>query len=132
MSGLFPGDVFPADLEIQHLPPGSKPVAYAASKGQSKLLRTHETSITDPWCLEFEGRKVVLVSFPGAFTGPCSQTHLPGFVANMDKFRASGIDKIAIVAYNDAYVMNAWKKDHGITGDFMVRGSIDILAGFGH
>ncbi len=51
--------------------------------------------------------KMVLVSFPGAFTPVCSSAHLPGFLAAADKFPARGI-ALALIAVNDPFVMKAW------------------------
>ncbi len=56
----------------------------------------------------FAGKKVVLFAVPGAFTPGCSMTHLPGFVAQADVIKAKGVDTIACMAVNDAFVMGAW------------------------
>lgn len=56
----------------------------------------------------FAGKKVVLFAVPGAFTPTCSEAHLPGFVVLADEFKAKGVDLIACVAVNDAFVMKAW------------------------
>ena len=58
----------------------------------------------------FAGKKVVLVSVPGAFTPTCDARHLPGFVQHADEIRAKGVDTIACMAVNDVFVMKAWGK----------------------
>jgi glutaredoxin/glutathione-dependent peroxiredoxin len=58
--------------------------------------------------------KVVLFAVPGAFTPGCSRLHLPGFVQGADDLRAKGIDRIACVAVNDAWVMDAWSQSQGV------------------
>jgi glutaredoxin/glutathione-dependent peroxiredoxin len=62
----------------------------------------------------FKGKKVVLFGVPGAFTPTCSARHLPGFVENADQFQTKGVDTVACVAVNDAFVMNAWAKDQHV------------------
>jgi glutaredoxin/glutathione-dependent peroxiredoxin len=61
----------------------------------------------------FAGRKVALFSVPGAFTPTCSARHLPGFVEKADELAARGVDEIACLAVNDAFVLQAWARDAG-------------------
>ncbi len=58
--------------------------------------------------------RVVLFGVPGAFTPGCSKLHLPGFVQGAEQLSAKGVDRIACVAVNDAFVMDAWAKDQGV------------------
>ena len=58
----------------------------------------------------FKGKTVVLFSVPGAFTPTCDAKHLPGFVQHAAAIKAKGVDTIACMAVNDAFVMNAWGK----------------------
>jgi peroxiredoxin len=67
----------------------------------------------------FAGKKVVLVSVPGAFTPTCSAQHLPGFLEHGDAIAAKGVDTVACMAVNDVFVMDAWGKDQGV-GDKVV------------
>ncbi|MBL8629609.1 MAG: peroxiredoxin [Rhodospirillaceae bacterium] len=62
----------------------------------------------------FKGKTVVLFAVPGAFTPTCSNQHLPSYLKNYDKVRATGIDTIACMAVNDVFVMDAWGKDRGV------------------
>jgi len=67
----------------------------------------------------FKGKRVVLFALPGAFTPTCSAKHLPCFVQNASAIRAKGIDTIACLSVNDAFVMGAWGKDQKV-GDKVV------------
>ena len=70
----------------------------------------------------FGGKKVVLFAVPGAYTRTCSQRHLPSYVGNAAALKAKGVDTIACVAVNDAFVMGAWGKEHEAGGKIMMLG----------
>ena len=61
----------------------------------------------------FNGKKVVLFALPGAFTPTCSASHLPGFIEHHDALKAKGVDTIACLSVNDAFVMGAWGDAQG-------------------
>lgn len=61
----------------------------------------------------FAGRNIVLFAVPGAFTPTCSARHLPGFIEHLHRFEAAGFDRVACMAVNDVYVMDAWSKAAG-------------------
>lgn len=88
----------------------------------------------------FKGKKGVLFAVPGAFTPGCSkvciatftcalvvlpwltplphgfQTHLPGFVEKAADLKAKGVELLACISVNDAFVMSAWGKEQGAEG----------------
>ncbi len=68
----------------------------------------------------FSGKKVVLVSVPGAFTPTCSMNHLPGFVDQFDALKSKNVDTVACMAVNDVFVMDAWGKDRGVGDNVMM------------
>jgi glutaredoxin/glutathione-dependent peroxiredoxin len=68
------------------------------------------------------GKKIVVFALPGAFTPTCSAKHVPGFVAEADKFKAKGVDAIACISVNDAFVMGAWGKDQKAGDKVMMLG----------
>ncbi|MHA1565458.1 MAG: peroxiredoxin, partial [Alphaproteobacteria bacterium] len=73
----------------------------------------------------FDGRRVVVVAVPGAFTPTCSTKHLPGYVNNVEAFQAKGIDCLACLSVNDAFVMEAWAKDQSTDGKVSMLADID-------
>jgi peroxiredoxin len=80
-----------------------------------------------------QGKKVVFFGLPGAFTPTCSAKHVPSYVENYDKLKAKGVDTIACLSVNDAFVMGAWSRDQK-TGDkvrMLADGSADFTKALG-
>jgi peroxiredoxin len=68
----------------------------------------------------FKGRKVALFALPGAFTPTCSAKHLPGFKQLSTDIKAKGVDTIACLSVNDAFVMRAWAEDQAVGDDIVM------------
>ena len=81
----------------------------------------------------FGGKKVVLFAVPGAFTPTCSNKHLPGFIEKAAELKAKGVDTIACVSVNDAFVMGAWSKDRGADDKVLMLadGNADLAKALG-
>ena len=47
---------------------------------------------------------------------PFLQVHLPGYVEDYEALKAKGVDVVACVSVNDAYVMEAWGQQQNATG----------------
>src|SRR5207245_365474 len=90
------GDTLPLDLKLKEMKDGApKDVALGEI---------------------FKGKRVVVFAVPGAFTPTCSMKHLPGFVESYDALKKKGVDEIACLSVNDAFVMDAWGKNSNATG----------------
>ena len=81
----------------------------------------------------FKGKKVAFFAVPGAFTPTCSQRHLPGYVDKAAALKAKGVDTIACISVNDAFVMGAWGRDQKATGKIrmMADGSAEFTKKLG-
>ncbi|CAL5059798.1 unnamed protein product [Urochloa decumbens] len=80
------------------------------------------------------GKKAILFAVPGAFTPTCSQKHLPGFAEKAAELRAKGVETIACVSVNDAFVMKAWKEAVGVGDDVMMMlsdGNLELTRALG-
>ena len=68
----------------------------------------------------FKGKTVALFAVPGAFTPTCSAKHLPGFKDHAADFKAKGVDVIACLSVNDAFVMKAWGENQGVMDSILM------------
>ena len=88
-----------------------------SAKLQHKTKDGVQTITTDEF---FKGKKVVVFALPGAFTPTCSAKHLPGFVNHYKELKAKGVDTVACLSVNDAFVMSAWGKDQHVEDKVMM------------
>lgn len=129
---LSVGDKLPTEVKFTYIPYTEEkadvtacgmPIAYNAGKGMhiSFLYISSSTPCANRIpSTEWQDKKVVLFSVPGAFTPGCSAKHLPGYIENLSKLKSKGVDIVACIAFNDAWVMSAWGKANGIKGDDIV------------
>lgn len=89
------------------------PTANVTIAGTQEQTATTSTEL-------FSGKKVVLFALPGAFTPTCSKAHLPGYVTLFDSFTEKGVDMVACLSVNDAFVMQAWAKDQNAENITMI------------
>lgn len=47
---------------------------------------------------------------------------MPGFLANIDAIKAKGVDTVACISVNDAFVMGAWGKEQKVGDKIMMLG----------
>uniref|UniRef100_A0A7S1XAE3 Glutaredoxin-dependent peroxiredoxin n=1 Tax=Tetraselmis chuii TaxID=63592 RepID=A0A7S1XAE3_9CHLO len=86
-------------------------LTYFNAEGQMEEVSTAELTT---------GKKVVLFAVPGAFTPTCSVKHLPGFIEKSEDLKSKGVDTVACVSVNDAFVMDAWGKSVGADGKVLM------------
>lgn len=68
----------------------------------------------------FKGKTVALFAVPGAFTPTCSARHLPGFKDKRADLASKGVDTVACLSVNDAFVMGAWAQSQDVSPDEIV------------
>lgn len=86
-------------------------LAYFDSAGELQTVTVSELT---------KGKKTILFAVPGAFTPTCSQKHLPGFVEKASELKAKGVDTVACVSVNDAFVMRAWKENLSVGDEVLL------------
>ena len=47
---------------------------------------------------------------------------MPGFLANIEQIKTKGVDTIACISVNDAFVMGAWGKDQKVGDRILMLG----------
>ena len=67
--------------------------------------------------------RVALFAVPGAFTGTCTNAHMPSFVRTAQSFRDKGVARVVCVTVNDPFVAAAWDKQTGASD-----AGIEVLA----
>ena len=91
--------------------------------GAPTIERTRAMERSKPTPQELQaaaGKTIALFAVPGAFTPTCSRDHLPGFIEKAEAIKAKGVDTIACMAVNDAFVMGAWGKQAGADGKVLM------------
>lgn len=80
----------------------------------------------------FAGKKVVVFALPGAFTPTCSSSHVPRYNELEPALRARGVDAVACVSVNDAFVMAEWgRAQQADRIVFLPDGNAEFTAGMG-
>lgn len=81
----------------------------------------------------FADKKTIIFAVPGAFTPTCSELHLPGYITHSYELKKLGIDQIICIATNDAFVMDAWAKDHNVVDEvrFIADGNGEFTRALG-
>ncbi len=81
----------------------------------------------------FAGKTVVVFAVPGAFTPTCEALHVPNFLGALDALKAKGVDTVACISVNDAFVLNAWAKSTAADGKilFLADGNADFTKAVG-
>ncbi|KIW89744.1 uncharacterized protein Z519_09901 [Cladophialophora bantiana CBS 173.52] len=109
MAGLKEGDQFPPDVVFSYVPYTPE----SASITSCGIPQNYNAS------KEWADKKVVLFAVPGAFTPGCSVRHLPGYIEALQDIKGKQVDLVAVLAYNDAWVMSAWSKANGIKDEIL-------------
>ncbi|MDO5648548.1 peroxiredoxin [Paracoccus sp. (in: a-proteobacteria)] len=78
-----------------------------------KLLRVGENGPEEIATTDLATGRVAIFGVPGAFTGTCTNAHMPSFVRSADAFREKGVTRIICITVNDPFVASAWATETG-------------------
>lgn len=97
-----------------------------------RLVNKDGESESDSAALFANGRHI-LFALPGAFTGTCSELHLPGYVMAHDDLKALGIDRVVCLTVNDPAVVKAWGEAAAAldTVEFIADGNAELTKALG-
>lgn len=99
------------------------PIEAGETLPDATLLRVGEAGPEQVPTSELRQGRIALFALPGAFTGTCTNAHMPSFVRTAQKFRDKGIDRIVCVTVNDPFVAKAWSDATGAE-----QAGIEVLA----
>ncbi len=109
--------------------PAATLMEFSDTEGEGCSLGPNAVDVTQATA----GKTIAVFGLPGAFTPTCSAKHVPGYVDNLDAFKAAGVDEIWCVSVNDAFVMGAWARDQKSVGKvrMLADGSADFTKATG-
>ncbi len=87
------------------------------------LLKVGESGPEAVETAELAKGRVAIFGVPGAYTGTCTNAHMPSFIRTADAFRGKGVDRIVCLTVNDPFVADAWAKSTGAD-----KAGIEVLA----
>ncbi|KAL2530835.1 Peroxiredoxin-2E [Forsythia ovata] len=77
-------------------------------------------------------KKLFSLRFLGRLLPLVPRKHLLGFVEKAGELKAKGVDTIACISVNDAFVMKAWKKDMNVCDEVLLNdGNEDFTKAIG-
>ena len=88
-----------------------------------KLLRVGKNGPEEISTNDLAQGRTAIFGLPGAFTGTCTNAHMPSFIRTADDFRDKGVNRIVCLTVNDPFVCDAWAKSTGATD-----AGIEVLA----
>lgn len=90
---------------------------------EGQLLRKGENGPEPVTTADLSQGRVAIFGVPGAFTGTCTNAHMPSFVRTADAFRDKGVSRIVCMTVNDPFVAAAWAESTGAD-----KAGIEVLA----
>lgn len=127
MVRLKVGDSLPLNLVVQIMDPESQ----QCDSDQNNC--TPDKNIKVPFSDFFAGKKIVILSVPGAYTPNSSVKHIPGYLDKYDDFKSKGVDEIVVISVNDPFVLAAWSKSIDPEGKikFLADGDGEVAEALG-